>query len=191
MRPIDFCTPKQSNSSTPTSSLPGAAISNPCEEPLGVPVQEPLSYRALRLVLVHAKRLSSRSSFARPETREADTGWLGAVRCERGRGGSRFTTRSPLRRPFDGYARALSSPASDRIAASDTPVASSALVSVGRAMRSTLWLGGRRDRFRGGPVKGVRFPDPRCLPSRDTPCNPAAPKCGRTHDAFFDHPALT
>jgi hypothetical protein len=93
---------------------------------------ESLSYRALRLVLVHAKRLLSRSCCARPETRVVDTGWLGAARCERGRGGSRFTTRPPLRRPTVRYARALSSAARDRMAASDTPVASSVLVGMGR-----------------------------------------------------------
>jgi len=131
MRPIDFCTPNQSNSSTPAPSLPSAAIC-PLRDALRRFARESLSYRALRLVLVHAKRLLSRSCCARPETRVVDTGWLGAARCERGRGGSRFTTRPPLRRPTVRYARALSSAARDRMAASDTPVASSVLVGMGR-----------------------------------------------------------
>jgi len=35
-------------------------------------------------------------------------------------------------------------------------------------------------------VKGVRFPDPRCLPSLEAKHNPRAPKCERTCDALID-----
>jgi hypothetical protein len=63
MRPIDFSTPKHSNSSTRASPFPSAAtVFERASRPTLAPSH---SFRALRLVLVHAKRLLSRSPFAR------------------------------------------------------------------------------------------------------------------------------
>jgi len=99
----------------------------------------------------------------------------------------------PTSAPGRSCVRAFSSPVRESSPfASDTPVASSVLVGLGRCYAvPTLWLGGRQDRFRGGLVKGVRIPDPGCLPSSVAMCIPAAPKHGRNHIAFIKDAALT
>jgi len=135
MRPTDFCTPKPSNSSTRASPSPSAAILSPREVPFGALTRGPHSYRALRLVLVHAKRLLSRSRFARPKTREAGTGQLGPPDANEA-GESRGSQRDPH---FDGRAsaargRCLPSCAA-AVTVSDTPVASSVLVGAGSLVR--------------------------------------------------------
>jgi hypothetical protein len=70
---------------------------------------------------------------ARPKTRESGTGRLGAARCRRDWGEPRFTARFSLQRPDQRFTgrRFLPSRALEPLA-SDAPVASSELVSVGR-----------------------------------------------------------
>jgi len=96
------------------SPLPSAAILDPREAAFRRPARGSLSYRALRLVLVHAKR----PLFALPLRRSGDlrSGHRAAraTRCERGWRESRFTTRPPLRRPSERCARAFSSLGRDR-----------------------------------------------------------------------------
>jgi hypothetical protein len=99
MRPTDFCTPKHSNSNTHASPLPSAARLGSAGG-LSAPSRGSLSYRTFRLVLVLAKRLLFAPLPARPKTRGKGTGKLGAARCERGWGESRFTARLPLRQPL-------------------------------------------------------------------------------------------
>jgi len=135
MRPTDFCTPKQSNSSTLASPLPSVAILIPRPEPFGARARGPHSYRALRLVPVHAKR----PLFALPLRESGDSRSrhraARATRCERGWGESRFTTRSSLRRPYERHAGAFSSPVRATVTTvSGTPVASSVLVGAGLAL---------------------------------------------------------
>jgi len=127
---------------------------------------------------------------ARPRTRESGTGRLGAARCRRDWGEPRFTARFSLQRPDQRFTgrRFLPSRALEPLA-SDAPVASSELVSVGRfSGESTRWLEGRQDRFRGGLVKGVRIPDPERLPSAVVTRTPPAPKRERSRVPFIDSP---
>jgi len=176
MRPIDFCTPKPSNSSTRAIADSQRCDPKSTRRSFRPLARGSLSYRALRLVLVHAKRLFSRSSSTSPRTCGADTRQLGPPDANEA-GGSRGSQRDPH---FSGRAKGTRGRflplRATATTASGTPVASSVLVGMGSRCDPTLWLEGRQDRFRGGPVKGVRFPDPRCLPSPDAPHNPPAPK---------------
>jgi hypothetical protein len=126
-------------------------------------------------VLVHANVCFARRS-ARPGTEGAGTGRLGAARCERGRGASRFTARRSLRRPDTSRARRClpSTWSSDRLWHLCRLLRAAA-----RSRRIARRLEGRQDRFRGGLVKGVRFPDRRCLPSPAAARTAPAPRCER------------
>jgi hypothetical protein len=68
----------------------------------------------LRLRARSRERLFFARRFARPKTREPGTGRLGAARCERGRGESRFTAWFPLRRPDGFHSVAFSSAVRNR-----------------------------------------------------------------------------
>jgi len=192
VRPTDFCTPEQSNSSTPASPFPSVAILGPREEPFGAPRGNRTHAEPCGSCSFTRNVYFSRSRFARPETCGAGTGQLGPPDANEA-GENRGSQRAPHfdDRTSDTRGRFLP-PCATVTAVSDTPVASSVLVGVGPLWTSsTLWLGSRQDRFRGGLVKGVRFPDPRCLPSLKVPHNPPAPKCGRTHGVSVEDAALT
>jgi len=125
---------------------------------------------------------ASRPSWPVRKRATRGAGRLGARRCKRDWGEPRFTARFPLRRSGDSEARAFSSHAHESIPfASGTPVASFALDCV--AMPHP-WLEGRRDRFRGDLVKGVRFPDPEYLPPSVATRIPLGPKLEPNHEAF-------
>jgi hypothetical protein len=169
-----------SNSSTLASPFPSAAIRS--RTPFGVLSRMSHSCRTSRFVPVHARRLFSRSSLAHPKAREGGSRQLGAARCKRGWGASRFTTRHPLRRPRralrEGRYFPLGMPSRPPL----TPLSPPLEWRGAAVATSTPWPRGRQDRFRGYLVKGARFPDPRCLPSLARPHDPPAPKCERTRD---------
>jgi len=192
MRPTDFCTPKQSNSSTLASPLPSVAILIPRPEPFGARARGPHSYRALRLVPVHAKR----PLFALPlresgdsRSRHRSSGHPMRTRLGRIAVHNAILTSTTVRASRGGVFFPRARPSRPPLAPLSPPPCSLARGSLWAS--SMPWLGGRQDRFRGGPVKGVRFPDPRCLPPLDAPRNPPAPKCGRTHGASPEDAALT
>jgi len=86
-------------------------------------------------VLVHANVFFA-CCLARPKTRGAGTGRLGAARCRRDWGESRFTARFPLQRPVESHAGAFSSLVRASIPfASDTLVASFSLLAWAAARR--------------------------------------------------------
>jgi len=99
MRPTDFCTPKHSNLEHPCFAASQRSVPWIRGGPFG-------ALAGLALVPNLSARARSRetSSFAplpaRPKTRGKGTGKLGAARCERGWGESRFTARLPLRQPL-------------------------------------------------------------------------------------------
>jgi hypothetical protein len=165
MRPIDFCTPKRSNRALVRRRFPA-------RRPRGAALVPRLSPRARSRGRLLRALLPPSGDGGR------DTERLGAARCERGRGVSRFTARRPLRRP-DGCARSALS--SERVAYRSPLAPLSPPPSLGAAPEgcSARRLEGRQDRFRGGLVKGVRFPDRRCLPSPGAACTAPAPRCGR------------
>jgi len=191
MRPIDFCTPKHFQ------------LEHPCS------VASQRSAPDLREAFRRPRRARSRSepcgscSFTRKVFFRAPLSPSEDARGRHREARGRPMRTRPGRIAFHGatptaagcrcaYAMAFSSAARARTPASGIPVASSELVSVVRDLRSSaLWLEGRQDRFRGGLVKGVRFPDPRCLPPVGASHNPPAPKCERTPEAFTNRPALT
>jgi hypothetical protein len=167
MRPIDSCTPKRSKPSTRASSLPGAAA----------PRGSPLSSRGFRLVLVRANVCFARRS-TRPET--AGSGHREARgRSMRTRPGG-FAIHGATPTSATGLPGVLGVVfrARDRPTASGTSVASSS-PRRGPEGFSARRLEGRQDRFRGGLVKGARFPGRRCLPSPAAARAALAPKCER------------
>jgi hypothetical protein len=173
--PIDFCTPKPFNSSTRanrrfpalrplihTSAPFGVLHGNPTRtEPRGsCSFTRNVSFRAL--------------AFAGPKTDSASTGQLGPPDANEA-GESRGSQRDSH---FDGRAsdargRFLPPRATD-MTVSGTSVASSVALGLAAFAEPTPYLGGRQDRFRGGLVTGVRFPDPRCLRPPDAPHDPPA-----------------
>jgi len=99
------------NSSTRASPFPGAAAIWRCLS--AIVRRRALVPEPRGSVLVHANVSFARRP-ARPKTGGAGTGKLGAARCERGRGESRFTARLPLWRPDDSHAAAFSSAVRNR-----------------------------------------------------------------------------
>jgi len=191
MRPIDFCTPKPfqlehscSVASQRSDRFPCAAFRQASE---GHSRPGALRLRARpRERLLHV--LPRPSEDARSRQREA-RGRPMQTRLGRTALHGAFPTSAPGRSRAGAFSSLVreSNPF-----ASDTLVASSVLVGLGRCYAvPTLWLGGRQDRFRGGLVKGVRIPDPECLPPSVATCIPAAPKHGRNHVAFTRDAALT
>lgn len=127
MRPIDFCTPKHSDSSTRASPFP--SVATVVERNLAARPRDNRTHsESCDSCSSTRKRLLSRSPFlhrTRACLQEGVTGWLGAIRCGRGRGASWFTTRRSLRRPREGGRAGRCFPrGSFRETASDTPVAS-------------------------------------------------------------------
>jgi len=191
MRPIDFCTPKPFQLEHSCSAASQRSDRIPCDayrqSPEGRSRPGTLRLRArprerlLRVLPRPSEDARSRHQEARGrpmQTRLGRTALHGAL---------------PTSAPGRSCARAFSSPVRESSPfASDTPVASSVLVGASRCYPvPTLWLGGRQDRFRGGLVKGVRIPDPECLPPSVATRIPAAPKHGRNHVAFTRDAALT
>jgi len=122
---------------------------------------------------------------ARPETRAAGDGRLGAARRKRDRGEPRFTARFPLRRPVDRSRGRFLPPDADRSRSPLTPLSPPPCSQRGgRQANPTRRLGGRQDRFRAGLVKGARIAGPGCLPSSVATRIPSGPKRGRNHVAF-------
>jgi hypothetical protein len=77
-------------------------------------VRVPLSFRSLSVPCSFARTSLFARRFVSPKTREASTGRLGAFRCKRGRGESRFTAQLPLQRPDDVHSVAFSAAARNR-----------------------------------------------------------------------------
>jgi len=192
MRPIDFCTPKPFQlehscfaASQRSDRIPCDAFRQTLEgrsRPGTFRLRARPRERLLRVLLRPSEDARSRQREARGrpmQTRLGRTALHGA-----------FPTSAPGRSCAGAFSSLVreSSPF-----ASDTPVASSVLLGGGGRCYAvpSLWLGGRQDRFRGGLVKGVRIPDPRCLPSSVATRIPATPKRGRNHVAFTRDAALT
>jgi len=134
MRPIDFCTPKPLQLEHPCFVASQRSDPSRRERPCSALV--PGSIALIPSLPARARSREnvffSRSRFARPKTCEAGTGGSGPHDANE-TGEDRGSQRDPR---FDGHAsaargRSLPSRAR-RVAASDTPVASSALVGVGR-----------------------------------------------------------
>jgi len=181
MRSIDFCTPKPSLLEHPSpSSFPSAAIvcffaarSMPCGTVRGS-LSLPESFDS---VPTHAN-VSFACRRARPETRALGTGKLGAARCRRDWGDSRFTARFSLRRPAGRSRRwRFLPPRASVPLASDAPVASFS-ARLESLSASRLCLEGRQDRFRVCPVKSTRIPDRERLPSDSRFCAPRVRRGG-------------
>lgn len=193
MRPIDFCTPKPllEHSCSVASQRCDRFSSNahPCGArcPRVALVPEPCGS-----VLAHANVFFACSP-ARPKTRGAGTGKLGAARCRLRLGRTALHGAFPTSALGRSCGRAFSSLAreSDPLA-SDTPVASS--VAFARAP-----LGNSRVVLRRPPRPVPRGPRERRAHSRSRVPSvdssrariPAAQKHGRNHAAFSGDAALT
>jgi len=142
------------------------------------PVQRPAHGRGLSAPLGSRSLPGASRLRARPRERllRVRHRSSGDARCRhlraRGRpmqtrpGGTALHGAPPTSAPGRSRPRALSSLGLESIpVASDTLVASSLHAAWGRQANPTRWLEGRQDRFRERLVKGVRFPDPGCLPS--------------------------
>jgi len=161
------------------SSLPGAAVTRVCLSATPVDALVPrLAPRA------HSRGVAPRAALSsaglRPETRDrASRGSGRSMQVRPGKiafHGATLTlvTRSCVR-------AALILP---RVRSSSPPLTSLSppprLLLVESCLRSMRELEGRQDRFHGGLVKGVRFSDPRCLPSSGASQLPPVPKHERT-----------
>jgi len=187
MRPIDFCTPKPFPlEHSCFSSLPSAAVCSRTKA-FRHPPEDHSRSGTLRLRARPRQRLLGTllrpSEDARNRHREAR-----AARCRRDWGESRFTARFPLQRPVPTCGAAFSSASREGYRSPLTPLSPPPGSYAWAAFSACpmLWLEGRQDRFRGGLVKGVRIPDPGCLPSAVTTHTPPVPKHERNRVAFID-----
>jgi len=177
MRSIDFCTPK------PFPLEHSCSRRLPAQRPyparcLSAPARGPLSSRSLAAPCPSTPASSLVCCAARPETRDAGTGWLGAPRCTMRLGRIALHGALPTSAPGQSTRDGVFFRPARRIRSPLTPL-SPPPGSWARAAfwaSPVLWLGGRQDRFRGGLVKGVRIPDPGSLPSAVATRDPLAPK---------------
>jgi len=193
MRSTDFCTPKLSNSSTPASPFPSAAAPFSRKSPFGLSRNgTALVPKPCGLVLVHAKRLLSRSRSARPWTLEAGTRQLGPPDANEA-GEDCASHRNPH---FDGQSSASQGRCLPLIATvvtiSDTPVASSELIGAELAGASFRALAERPPRpVPRGPCERRALSRSEVSSIARWPRNPLAPKCERTQGTSADGAALT
>jgi len=170
--------------------FPAQRSLNSTRSPFGSRAADSLSSRGSRLVLVHAS--SVRVPPVRPKTIGAGNGGLGAARCYEA-GGVAFHGATPTSALTRVHARRRCLPPSVTVMrASGISVASSVPARPPQGLRGEARrCEGRQDWFRGGLVKGVRFPGPRCLPSAVASLTALAPRCGARSRAFVDRGALT
>jgi len=146
-----------------------------------------LSSRSLAAPCPTTRTSSSRAALARPKTRESRQGEARGRPMQTRPGRTALHGALPTSAPGRSHPRAFSSLVCESIPfASDTLVASSGLVSVGaRLGRESHALTRRPPRpVPRGLVKGMRIPDPGCLPSSVATRVPLAPKHERNHVAF-------
>jgi len=176
MRPIDFCTPKPFQLEHSCSALSQRSDHMPVRC-LSALARGSLSFRCLAAPCSSARTSSSRA--ASPVRRRAEqapggSGPPDANETGENRASRRVSHFSARRihmrgRFFPSRVKRLRSPLTllspPPCSWRGSPWAITA-----------LWLEGRQDRFRGGLVKGVRIPDPECLPSSVAPHIPPVPE---------------